>query len=56
MRLVSVTATERLNALIRQEMQLVEIMQGDIEFDLPVDANVFDEATEVRHFSRPSTL
>lgn len=56
-RTVTATPTERLNTTIRQELQMSEIMPGGVEHELPVDSAVFDNyATEVRHFSRPSTL
>lgn len=55
-RVVTVTATERLRAILRQEMRLSEIRQSAIEFELPVDFSVLDPAADGRNFKRRATL
>lgn len=53
-RVVSVSQTQRLRSVLRQELQLHEIPRGDIEYDLPVqvDLATMQPAAE-RNFSNP---
>ncbi len=56
-RVVSVVATERLRAVVHQELVLHEIPQGDIEYKLPlnVDTTTLDPSAP-RNYSNPHNL
>lgn len=56
-RVMSVRATQRLRAVVRQEIQLHEIPRGDIEYELPV--NVDERAltsSADRNFTNPQNV
>lgn len=57
-RVTQVTPTERLRAVVRQEMQLHELVKGDIEFQLPVNVDSLRELepSPERNFSNPQNL
>ena len=56
-RVISVRQTQRLRAVVRQELQLHEIPRGDIEYDLPVRVN--ERALETaagRNYTNPQNV
>ena len=56
-RVVSVTQTQRLRSVLRQELQLHEIPRGDIEYDLPVQVDPSKLLpAEERNFLNPQTV
>lgn len=57
-RVVKITPTERLRAIVRQELVLHELIKGDIEFQLPIrveDLRDF-EPSPMRNFTNPQNL
>jgi hypothetical protein len=56
-RVLQVTPTERLRAVVHQEIQVTEIVPGDIEFRLPiVDSTVLANAASQKNFNRRFSL
>jgi hypothetical protein len=57
-RVVQVSSTERLRAKVHHELTLHEIVKGDIEFDLTINAGVLRdlEPSPERNFSNPQNL
>ena len=58
-RVVKVTTTERLRAVIHQELVLREIAPTDIEYDVPVDINgalELQQPSPARMFSNPTNI
>ena len=57
-RVVKVTPTERLRAVVHQEMVLHEIIKGDVEYQLPIRVeNLRDfEPSPIRNFLNPQDL
>lgn len=56
-RVVTVSGTERLRSVVRQELQLHEITKGDVEYALPVkaDPRTFQPSAE-RNFTNPQNV
>jgi hypothetical protein len=57
-RVVRVATTERLRAVVHQELTLHEIVKGDIDFQVPVnlqDLSLVEPSPE-RNFSNPQNL
>lgn len=52
----TVTASERLRSVVHQELVISEITRGDIEYDIPVRADVFQPAAAERNFTNPQNL
>lgn len=49
------TNTERVRHPVKQEMQLVRIIEGDVEFNLPISTDILEHApTAIRQFSNPT--
>jgi len=48
--------TERLRATVHQELQLTEIVPGDIEYELPVDSSDLENAASPKNFTRRFSL
>lgn len=55
-RVEKVTPTERLRAIVRQELTLVEIPKGDIEYALPVTVNPLLPPASERNFTNPQNI
>lgn len=56
-RVIKVTPTQRLRAVVRQELQLHEIPRGDIEYSLPVKVDEKDvQAAAARNYTNPQNL
>lgn len=56
-RVINVTPTQRLRAVVRQELRLHEIPKGDIEYDLPVRVDLKSlQAAAMRNFTNPQNL
>lgn len=55
-RVVSVSETQRLRAVVRQELQLHEIPRGDIEYALPVLVDPAAQPSAERNFTNPQNL
>jgi hypothetical protein len=55
-RVGKVSKTERLRAVVHQELQLVEITRGDIEYQLPVGLSVLENAASENNFKRLFSL
>jgi hypothetical protein len=56
-RVISVRSTQRLRAVVRQEIQLHEIPRGDIEYDLPVNVNEREMvAVADRNYTNPQNV
>ena len=56
-RVISVRNTQRLRAVVRQELQLHEIPRGDIEYDLPVNVDERGLSSSAdRNFTNPQNV
>lgn len=56
-RVINVTPTQRLRAVVRQELRLHEIPKGDVEYDLPVRVDLKSlQAAAMRNFTNPQNL
>ena len=55
-RVLQVTKTERLRAIVHQELQLTEITRGDVEYELPVDSSYLEDAASKHNFKRRFSL
>ena len=57
-RVVKVTPTERLRAVVHQEMVLHEIVRGDMEYELPIRIENLREfePSPIRNFLNPQDL
>ena len=56
-RVISVSNTERLRAVVHQELRIHEIPKGDIEFNLPLNVDLQNlQSSAERNFFNPQNL
>jgi hypothetical protein len=56
-RVLNVRQTERLRAVVRQELQLHEIPKGDIEYSLPINIDErLNQPSALRNFTNPQNV
>ena len=55
-RVTTVMPSERLQTVVSQQLELVGIQPGDIEYELPVDDDLFDQPADEHNFRRRHCL